>query len=401
MTVLRAVTAVAASRGIEQLSLMVAALVVAAGSEPRAYAGAALLFTALSAASTLADVGTGYQVLRARRPGIPIGYWKTVGPSVGLGVAAALTGLLADGTTRWVLMFGGLLWALSACVQLARSAALRSHNERTVLHSSAGGAIVLVGLVVSLPFEDAALLAGAALTCKVVTELILLVGVVEVTTRSAAQSWTVFANQTLNFAAANIDYLVVGVVLGAESFALYVLAFRLSSGLHSVASHTVVRVCTVRLVELDPNERPGHLRRWVAGLLALGLVGSIGVALVAPPILELVGQSWSEAVAPVQVLGLLLPLRLVHGLLGAGFLVDRADATLFRLELVRTVLSTAVLFGAASQGVLFLSWSVVGIAAISTAATALVLHERTTLRILSSASGMAIPLVVQERTPPS
>ncbi len=384
MTLSGAVSDIAISRIVEQGAIFLAALVLAAGTTPEDFAIAAILFTVVSAAAALADVGVGLQLLRSPTPGIAPPMLVAVTASAGIAIVAAAVGLVAGGSIGLLLCFGGAIWALSALVQLGRSVALRDRDEHLVLRSSAAGALVLLAAVSLLPVSNVGIAAGVAIVAKLGTEALALGRLPAVGEAGSRQSWLVFGNQALNYIGANLDFLLVGVILGPAAFAIYSLAFRVSSGMNSVASFTIVRLATVRLAGVSGSERSRYLRRLLGPVFAVGLLGAAATCLAAPLLAMVVDDGWTDIVVLVRILSFMLPFRLVHGLLGVAFLVEHADGTLFRIELARIATSLLFLSLAASAGLVTLSAMALALSIGAVVATAILLQRATPFHLVGS-----------------
>ncbi len=379
-----AVSDVATARIVEQGALFLGALILAADAAPEDFALAAILFTVVSAASALADVGVGLQLLRSANRGVPRPMLIAVAGSVGLAAVTAVAGAVHGGAIGILLGFGGVIWALSAVVQLGRSVALRDRDEHLVLRSSLAGSLALVCGVSLIPLSNVGVVAGLAIVAKLATEAIALGRFPTVSPPGSRHSWLVVGNQALNYVGANLDFLLVGLILGPAAFAIYALAFRVSSGVNSIASFTIVRLATVRLAGVSGPERSSYLRRLIGPVFAVGLLGAVGTSLAAPLLATVVGDRWTDIVVLVQILSFMLPFRLVHGLLGVAFLVERADGTLFRIELVRIAASLLFLSVAASRGLIALSAMALALSIGAMAGTALLLQRTTPFHLVGT-----------------
>lgn len=109
----------------------------------------------------------------------------------------------------------------------------------------------------------------------------------------------------LNFAGANVDYAVIGRVLGPEDLGIYVFAYTLATMPHGQLSSVIERVAFPtfsRVQQDDEILRRGYLQ--VAKLMSLVLVPLLaGSAVLAPNLFALAfGHKWDAAVLPFQVL---------------------------------------------------------------------------------------------------
>lgn len=112
----------------------------------------------------------------------------------------------------------------------------------------------------------------------------------------------------LVFAMLNVDYLIVGRVLGATALGLYSIAFNLSSWPSNVVSMTMRRVSIPVFARLR-NSRPALSRTFLAGLHNVALFTALlcaGLFALAVPIVELLYPAdYVGAAAPLALLAIL------------------------------------------------------------------------------------------------
>jgi O-antigen/teichoic acid export membrane protein len=119
----------------------------------------------------------------------------------------------------------------------------------------------------------------------------------------------------LMFVMLNVDYVVVGHLLGAVDLGIYLLAFNLSAWPANLVSASVRRVSLAgfaRLLE-QPAARVGETFARAAGLLlAVALPMAVMLAVYAHPlVLVLYGQKWAAAVDVLQLLCVLGVVRVL------------------------------------------------------------------------------------------
>ncbi|MGQ0576917.1 MAG: oligosaccharide flippase family protein [Pseudonocardia sp.] len=112
----------------------------------------------------------------------------------------------------------------------------------------------------------------------------------------------------------NIDYLVVGRLLGTAELGLYLLAFNLSSWLQGLAGQAIRWVSVPAFSRLA--EREGALAEAVHRsfplLVALAVPGAVLLAVLAPALVAvLYGATWAPAAAVLQFLAVLTLVRLL------------------------------------------------------------------------------------------
>ncbi len=386
------VIGVTVARVGEQGSLFLAALFLAKGIDPAEFAGAAALFILASAAMTLADLGCGLQRLRSPQRQVPSNHRRLVQASSGAGLAVALLGLAlpsiwsTSGAATTVLLCGGLIWAMAGWMTLARGGAFRNEAHLGLVRGSLAGSVMLLAVCILGNGWSTTAVAGVALLAKFASELIVLAPWLTGSSHPEHFSWSVFGNQALNYAATNIDAVVVGLMLGPVQFARYTLAFRLAGGIYSLAGHTITRMGTVRLASLSLAGRRLAARRWTTRLFAIGMIGALALAAGSGLIMPLLGPTWDGLPTLIAILAALLPLRMTHSWFGAVLLTQRADRPLLTLEVLRVIVAIPVLILGASFGLVGLCWAVVAVSAGSSLAAGLLAR-----RSLSDSASRDLP----------
>lgn len=157
------------------------------------------------------------------------------------------------------------------------------------------------------------------------------------------------------FAAANVDQLVVGNVLGATALGYYVLAFNLSNwpvGMFSQPVRSVAPAAFARLQHDPPAMRRTFLS--TAGLLA-GVTLPVCLLLsgAAKPLIQFVyGTQWAPAATALFWLGILGGFRILFELVYDFFVVLARSRVVFTVQLVwLTALVPGLVVGARANGV--------------------------------------------------
>jgi PST family polysaccharide transporter len=172
----------------------------------------------------------------------------------------------------------------------------------------------------------------------------------------------------------NLDYLVIGRVLGATALGLYVLGFRLPDLL-------VGQLCQVLSQVLLPvYTRVGHDREALARafsatlayVFAITAPMSIGMVLLAAPLVEaLFGEKWLGAASVVPPIAIYTLLISISFNVGDAFKALNRPDVLLRLSLLRgsvalpALIGTAVWLGSATA----VGWAQAGVALASVSAT--------------------------------
>lgn len=374
-----------ASRVIEQGTLMLGAVLLARVSTPSEYAPVAVLLTVSSASLTLADLGLGVQVLRVPEAGIPRLFRRPLLVSAAIGLAVTVLSLLLP-IGRDQVLIGvslGLMWSLSTVLNVARSLALQQRREQLQLCATISASVGFLAAVLLLP-SSIAVVAGVALVARSLIELALLIPLLGLSSAEEPHDWKVFFNQLLAFVGTNLDFVIVAAALGPEAFALYLLAFRVSAGPTAVLATVFTRIGASRLASMEPSIRSTKLRGWLRIGFGLGVLVALGIAAVSPLLGWLLGGEWASIGDIVRILAIATPFRLIHGLLGSSFLVEKADHLLLRIELVRVMASIVVLWVAAQLGLLTLSFAVVLVSAVAVAWTWRTLDSQTDINLRRS-----------------
>jgi PST family polysaccharide transporter len=157
----------------------------------------------------------------------------------------------------------------------------------------------------------------------------------------------------------NIDYLVIGRLLGPAALGVYSLAYKLVTWPVLKISHVTLRVAFPafsRLQHDDEAMRRSYLRL-IAVLALVVFPLLVGLAVLGPEAIPLIfGAKWQAAVAPTQILCLAGMIKAVNCSVGSIFMSrGRPD-----LELKTNLLGTLLLGGFVLGGV---RWGVPGVAA--------------------------------------
>lgn len=166
----------------------------------------------------------------------------------------------------------------------------------------------------------------------------------------------------------NIDYLIVGKVLGKEALAFYALAFRLPQMAIINIFHVLSSVAFPMFSRV--RDDPGRLRRgYIAGVrlqTVFGVGAGVTLAAVAPMLIEVVFgvPKWSAAIVPLQALSLYASFRSLG--IGAVDLykgMGRPGLALW-LSVIRLAVLLPALLVAANAGIDAVSWTQAGVALV-------------------------------------
>ncbi|HUS63216.1 MAG TPA: oligosaccharide flippase family protein, partial [Kofleriaceae bacterium] len=177
-----------------------------------------------------------------------------------------------------------------------------------------------------------------------------------------------------NLFATNIDYVVVGRVLGAEALALYAVAFELTSlpaRLNQVVTRVAFPVLSRRQDDPDGFRRGYFELMRVVALVQLPLI--VGIGVLAPLLVPVFfGADWAPAIPLVEILALFGAFRALGNPSGPVFLArGRADIG-FHFNLVVAPVALAAFALAAPHGAEAVAWSWVALGAAQLAALVVV-----------------------------
>ncbi len=359
-----------AARGLDQGVLAICSLVVALRTGVEAFAPIAVLLIINSLAVQLSDFGLGFAVLRTR-PGATLAtasLRRVRRSNLAVALGAVFVSMVAfGGELRGLVAIGGLLWLVTSEAYVRRADRLRSGEDRRTAYAEGISALaLLVFVLVAVSGEGALVLMGAALIARHMVEMAVLGG--RLTTfsehgseASAAAEW---AGQVVTYMAANVDYLVIGALVGPAALSVYVLAFRFASAVPALVGNPVTQMALVDLSRAsDVESRDRVCRLVVHRALLLGAFGVLVVAVVASLLALVLGGEWSEVAPVMAVLALAVPARLLLGVTVALAITSGRATRVIRWEVLRVVALACATAGGAR-------WGLGGATVAATAATA-------------------------------
>jgi lipopolysaccharide exporter len=157
----------------------------------------------------------------------------------------------------------------------------------------------------------------------------------------------------------NVDYLIVGRVLGAAALGYYTLAYRIPELIIRNTNYVIARVAFPLLSQVQADAQ--QLRSAYANLLRyvslFTIPAGIGLALVAPLFIHTFYTSrWEPAIPVMQLIALALAISSIGHLPGVIYKSINRPGILNRLSLVKLVVTVAVLL-------VCVRWGITGIAA--------------------------------------
>lgn len=205
------------------------------------------------------------------------------------------------------------------------------------------------------------------------------------------------AEKTFIYFAANMDYLLVGRILGSEVLGVYYVAYEIAirpvKKINPVFTRVAFPVFARRQNENKVLARGyTELSRLIATVLFPIL---LGLAVTAPMVVEVAfGDGWAAAAPLLQVLALVGMFKALGNPVGSILLAKgRPDIGLW-WNVATTILNFAVFSLAARWGVYALAWSFVGVSALYFVGWRYVLHSLIGLRWKPYASALVAPLLI-------
>lgn len=364
------------SRIIEQgvIGLGSLALARVLGVDDFAVPSALLIINSLTV--TLSDLGLGTDVLRLgpgeRAADRRLWAMRAVGSAAT--ISGVVGGLLVGGEVGGLLAAAGILWLCSAEAFVRKSGAIRQGAVRSVAGGEILGSVVLAAaILVACARQDATLtLLVGGLIGKCVVEVVCAREWRQsfATDGVAGDQLALWVAQAVAYLVANVDFVVVGAILGDRSFAVYALAFRLSSALPSQLSYVAGRTASVDLATL-PELRQQTYLRYIRPLFLAGLAASGITVALAPVVPQILGPGWGSLSWVLVVLAMATPWRMILGLAGTLLIVARRSSLLLGVELAHLVVLLGGLVVAASIGLA----PFVAVAAISSVLAVLAYHR--------------------------
>ena len=344
------------SRVFEQCVLGGASLLLAARLGTIAFAPIAALFVVNSAAVTLSDYGVGLAVLRCTP-----GEWVNTNPRRMMRVAngAILVGgvivaVTVRGDVGLLIGTGAVIWWSSAEAFVAKANAIdRGVGQRAALAEILGSAAFAIPVLVLGFGSEALLVVCLALPVKHVVEAVVAhqpAGAFALT-GTKPDLGALWGTQALAFGVANIDYLVVAVLLGASAFSIYTVAYRFTVAIPSMVAYVASRTLVADLAGAETSAiRQQRYLHYLHRLFLLGIVAAVVMSFGAMLLPTVLGAQWDTVAPTVIVLALAVPWRMAFGQAGALAVAVRRAPFVVRWELIQLVCFGVALAAAATFG---------------------------------------------------
>jgi lipopolysaccharide exporter len=163
----------------------------------------------------------------------------------------------------------------------------------------------------------------------------------------------VSASSLIGFAVNNVDYLIVGVVLGSYYLGLYTMAFVLGNVLAVFAQALAdVSFPTLSLLKSDVARMVGIFDRSFSIIsMGIGLL-MLNMLVLAPTYAPIVlGESWAAVVSPLMVLTVFSAIRSLGILYAPVFKALGRPDLVWKFALIRLAVATPVLYWSATVGI--------------------------------------------------
>ena len=190
------------------------------------------------------------------------------------------------------------------------------------LFGSAAFAIPVVALATG---SEALVVVGVALVLKHVVELLTVRRGRELfapdgTARGIGSLWW---TQVVGYGLGNVDYVVVGVVLGADAFAIYTLAYRVAVAIPSIVAWVANRTAIADF-DAAPTTvgRQDRYLDYVRPLFVIGAVSAVVAAGAGFVLADLLGSPWQSLGVVVAILAIAAPWRMIAGQAAAVAMAD-------------------------------------------------------------------------------
>lgn len=167
----------------------------------------------------------------------------------------------------------------------------------------------------------------------------------------------------LNYFASNVDYLIIGRVLGAVPLGYYTLAFKVIFQPISRINPIITRVAFPMFARVQKDNEA--LRKGYARMLQIlsivvfpFLIGAMVIA--RPFIITVFGEKWLPSVVLIQIMALAGCMRTLSNPSGSVILAKgRADLG-FKWNLFMTVIRVVVIYWTAMIGIMPVAWGILG-----------------------------------------
>ncbi|WP_208027896.1 oligosaccharide flippase family protein [Rhabdothermincola sediminis] len=306
------------SRIIDQAALGLASLLLARVLGPDGFALVAVLFIVNSLAVQVSDFGVGFAVYRlapsrriARRSLERLRLVDGV-----LALVAVAGGLGLRSSTGAVIASAGLIWLLSAEAYVRKAAALKLGAVREVVTAEIGGAGLFFAACVAVTITAGAPgWVGVGFVGKHVVECLLVRTWPAMFTAGGerARSRDEWLGQVMTYLVANVDYLLIGWLMGAEVLSVYVIAFRFASAVPAFLATPITQSAFIDFASASPAQRQARYDALLRRIWILGGSGTVLLLVMAPVLPRVLGAAWEETAPVLAILSIAVPWRLLLG----------------------------------------------------------------------------------------
>jgi O-antigen/teichoic acid export membrane protein len=343
------------SRAIDQGALGLGSLVLARVLGPDAFAPVAVLFIVNSLAVQVSDFGVGFAVYRSA-PGVRLARRSLDRLRIVNGVAAVVAvavGAALGGSDGAVVAAGGLVWLLSSEAYVRKAAALKQGaTSQVVAVEISSAAVFFVGVLVVVGLDLNPAWAALPFVAKHLVET---AGIRSwhsafSTDGIPARSGPEWLGQIMTYLVANVDYVLIGWLLGPELLSLYVIAFRFAATVPAFLANPITQTAFIEFAEVGGDQRQPVYDHLLRRITVIGIAGT-ALLLVAAPLLPIVlGPDWDQTAPLLALLAIAVPWRLLLGTTVALAITAGRARLVVGWESVRLVVMAAMVVVATRGG---------------------------------------------------
>jgi Membrane protein involved in the export of O-antigen and teichoic acid len=166
--------------------------------------------------------------------------------------------------------------------------------------------------------------------------------------------FNVIGGNMLNYFRQNLDYIIIGRVMGAELLGYYTLAYTLAVFPAVKVIPVITRVIFPAFSLLQDDNvrfRKGYMKL-VSALSFFIMPALVGLAIVAPELIILVyGEKWAPTIIPLQILCIVGLIEATSQTTKSVFYAKGIPGTELKLNVAKIVISTCVILLGSSYGI--------------------------------------------------
>lgn len=333
-------------------------MITAVASTPEEYAPFAFVLIATSLASVVASLGMNLDILSQNSVRFAANNRRRLLASTSI-IVTLTAALSAGGVISPIFAIALVgIWAGNAYGQIGKSVLVRDGKLGRHMIIDCGSALVAWAVYLTVPGVSADR-ASVSIASIFVAQAVFSYRPGSVFGGyGETRGIRILETQIAAVLVTNVDYVVASMLLPAELFSVYVLAFRLANSFSSQVLHVVVRLF-IRDYEADAAraERQIRYRTGVATAAGVSCAGVMATYPVLVLVAHLAGDEWNRLPLVGAILLLGLPVRAITVIAGSAAIASHEERRLLGFESVRFVM---ILGGAFAGGLVGLSALAVG-----------------------------------------